>query len=153
MSLDVYLEIATTVTRPKGSGIFVRANGQNEEISREEWDARFPGREPIALQPEDDSCEVFSANITHNLGAMAEAAGIYNALWRPETLLEGELVRARHIAPLLAVGIDTMLESPSRFKSMDAKNGWGTYSDFVPWLQRLYAACKEHPEAIVQVSV
>lgn len=28
--------------------------------------------------------EVFSANITHNLGAMAEAAGIYRHLWRPE---------------------------------------------------------------------
>lgn len=27
---------------------------------------------------------IFSANITHNLNAMAEAAGIYKHLWRPE---------------------------------------------------------------------
>lgn len=32
------------------------------------------------------SGEGYSANITHNLGAMAEAAGIYLALWRPEEI-------------------------------------------------------------------
>ena len=30
--------------------------------------------------------EVYSANITHNLGLMAEEAGIYQPLWRPEEL-------------------------------------------------------------------
>jgi len=29
---------------------------------------------------------VYDANITHNLGAMAEAAGIYKHLWRPEEI-------------------------------------------------------------------
>ena len=28
--------------------------------------------------------QVFSANITHNLGKMADEAGIYKALWRPD---------------------------------------------------------------------
>jgi hypothetical protein len=31
-------------------------------------------------------CEVYSDNITHNLGEMADAAGIYKALWRPEEI-------------------------------------------------------------------
>lgn len=30
--------------------------------------------------------EVFSANITHNLGEMADKAGIYKACWRPEEI-------------------------------------------------------------------
>lgn len=34
---------------------------------------------------------VFSANITHNLGEMADKAGIYKALWRPEDLFEKPL--------------------------------------------------------------
>ena len=32
---------------------------------------------------------MYNANITHNLGKMAEEAGIYEALWRPYQLKEG----------------------------------------------------------------
>lgn len=35
-----------------------------------------------AVRPVD----VFSSNITHNLNAMAEAAGIYRQIWRPEEI-------------------------------------------------------------------
>lgn len=35
-----------------GSGIFVRRNGTNVEISREEWDRMNPGREPVVYKPE-----------------------------------------------------------------------------------------------------
>ena len=33
--------------------------------------------------------DLYSANITHNLGKMADAAGLYEALWRPHRLKEG----------------------------------------------------------------
>lgn len=33
---------------------------------------------------------VFSQNITHNLGSMADAAGIYEACWHPEELMDKE---------------------------------------------------------------
>lgn len=36
-----------------GSGIFIRENGTNREITREEWDRRNPGREPVIIQSED----------------------------------------------------------------------------------------------------
>lgn len=36
-----------------------------------------------------DYC-VFSQNITHNLGKMADAAGLYEACWHPEELLDKE---------------------------------------------------------------
>ena len=32
---------------------------------------------------------VYGANITHNLGQMADKAGIYEALWRPYRLKQG----------------------------------------------------------------
>ena len=34
-----------------GSGIFVRENGVNIEITEEEWRRRAPGREPVRLKP------------------------------------------------------------------------------------------------------
>ena len=32
---------------------------------------------------------LYSANITHNLGEMADKAGLYEALWRPHRLIDG----------------------------------------------------------------
>lgn len=33
-----------------GSGIFVRENGALREITRGEWDAKYPGREPVSVR-------------------------------------------------------------------------------------------------------
>ena len=92
---------------------------------------------------------VFSSNITHNLGKMAQEAGIYEACWRPEEI---GVARAWELIPLLQAGIAKMKERPSHFKQFDAKNGWGTYDQFLPWLKRYLAACEENPEATVSVS-
>lgn len=51
MSLDVYLNLRGACLIAKGSGIFVRDGGHTEEITREEWDRRFPGREPVIVRP------------------------------------------------------------------------------------------------------
>lgn len=67
--------------------------------------------------------EVFSRNITHNLGNMAVAAGIYEAVWRPAEVgirYAGELIE------ILEAGISKMERSPDWFRQFDAKNGWGT---------------------------
>jgi hypothetical protein len=74
MSLDVYLYADQPVTRPSGSGIFVRENGSTVQISVEEWNRRNPDKyiEPFKVVPvggETTSRQVFSANITHNLVA------------------------------------------------------------------------------------
>lgn len=34
----------------------------------------------------------------------------------------------------------------------NSPNGWGTYKYFVPWLEKYLAACKEYPDAVVEVS-
>jgi hypothetical protein len=69
VSLDVYLRIPGAPPRVS-SGIFVRENGATHELTRDEWDLRYPGREPAVANITD--CEsdtsVLDANITHNLG-------------------------------------------------------------------------------------
>ena len=47
MSLDVYLTIEGTVK--KAPRIYVREDGQNKELSIEEWNARYPDRAIIFL--------------------------------------------------------------------------------------------------------
>ncbi len=86
---------------------------------------------------------VFSANITHNLGEMAEAAGIYKALWRPEELgveTAGELI------PILEEGLAKLKANPVEYEKYNAENGWGLYEHFVPFVAEVLAACKEFPD-------
>jgi hypothetical protein len=93
--------------------------------------------------------EVFEANITHNLGKMADAAGVYYACWRPEEI---GIKTAGEIIPILEKGIADMKERPDFFKQYDSPNGWGTYINFLPWLEKYLAACKENPDAEISVS-
>ena len=93
--------------------------------------------------------EVFSADITHNLNAMAEEAGIYELVWRPEEVPVGSA--SDLIGPLQAA-IAEMERNPDRFRKHNAPNGWGLYEHFVPWLRRYLAACEQYPDAIVKVS-
>ncbi len=92
---------------------------------------------------------VFDANITHNLSGMANEAGIYKHVWRPEEV--GVKTAADLIEPLRA-GITLMENNPTRFMAFDADNGWGRYDQFVPWLKKYLAACEENPTATVEVS-
>jgi hypothetical protein len=52
MSLDIYLTVPIPIKRQLSSGIFIRENGTNKEISEEEWNARFPDRVAHTIQPE-----------------------------------------------------------------------------------------------------
>lgn len=97
----------------------------------------------------DNPHEAYSANITHNLTPMADEAGIYAVVWRPE---ENQITEARQLIDPLRAGIEAMKSDPARFEKLNAVNGWGLYKNFVPWLERLLAACEEHPEAFVRAS-
>jgi len=93
--------------------------------------------------------EVYSANITHNLNKMAEAAGIYKACWRPEEI---GITKAAQLIPILREGLAKMRDDPERFRAHNSPNGWGTYDNFVRWIGRYLAACEENPDAEVRVS-
>ena len=98
-----------------------------------------------------EHCEskLFDANITHNLGKIAELAGIYKACWRPEEL---GAKFAKDIAPILKSGLEALTADPAKFIAENPENGWGSYENFVPWVKRYYEACMEFPNALIRAS-
>ena len=93
--------------------------------------------------------EIYDNNITHNLGDMAEAAGIYSHLWRPEEI---GITRAEQLIQPLTNGLKWLKDCPEHFKQYDSPNGWGTYKHFVPFVENYLKACEENPDALVEAS-
>lgn len=91
---------------------------------------------------------LYSANITHNLNAMAGQAGIYKELWRPDEI---GVTHARQLIEPLRAGLARLEAEPDRLKAFDDPAGWGTYEQFVPWVRRYLEACEKYPEADVRV--
>jgi hypothetical protein len=97
----------------------------------------------------DKECvEWFSANITHNLTEMADKAGIYKALWRPD---ENGYKQAKDILDILRDGYGLLKYNPAHYRQYDADNGWGTYDDFLPWVEEYLDACAKYPDAYIEV--
>lgn len=92
---------------------------------------------------------VFEANITHALDAMAQAAGIYGCLWRPE---EVGITKASQLIEPLTQGLARLRAEPAKFKAFDPPNGWGAYGNLVAFVREYLAACKDNPDADVRAS-
>jgi hypothetical protein len=92
--------------------------------------------------------EVYSRNITHNLGKMAAEAGIYECLWRPE---EHGITHARQIIEPLAAGVTLLATEKRRFEEFNSPNGWGLWVHFLPWCADYLQACRDYPDALVSV--
>jgi hypothetical protein len=149
MSLDVYLNISTPIKKQASSGIFIRENGATKEISQKEWNERFPNQTAYVVQSEDsETTQVYSANITHNLGAMAKACGIYDAVWYPELC---GITKASQLIEPLQLAIAKLKANPSHFKQYNPKNNWGNYDAFVSFLEGYLQACIETPSAEISV--
>ena len=98
---------------------------------------------------EEKEERVYDANITHNLGVMADKAGIYYALWRPEEIGK---TKASEIVELLEKGLADLKARPKHFEKFNSENGWGMYKNFVPFVENYLNACKEHPDTTIEVS-
>lgn len=122
---------------------------QTSLMSLDIWlgmDVDTGGEEPYFL-------ELFDANITHNLGEMADKAGIYTALWSPEKLLDWKAnPTAGMLIDPLEEGLEKLKSNPDYFKKFDSPNGWGVYDNFVPFVEKVLDACKKHPKATVFTS-
>ena len=99
-------------------------------------------------KPKSDNI-LYNDNITHNLGLMAEKAGIYKHLWRPE---EMNIKYANELIKPLTKGLNKLKSKPEYYKKFNASNGWGLYEHFVPFVENYLNACIENPEANVNVS-
>lgn len=92
---------------------------------------------------------IYERNITHNLNKMADEAGIYKHLWRPEDI---EITKAAQLIEPLREGLALLLSDPERFKKFDPENKWGDYDGLVDFVREYLAACEENPSASVCVS-
>ena len=98
---------------------------------------------------DDQGNKLYSRNITHNLGKMAQEAGIYDCLWRPD---ENGITHARQIIEPLSAGLALLVTNKARFEEFNAPNGWGLWKHFVPFCADYLQACRDHPDALVRVS-
>ena len=147
MSLDVYLTLKGAQAVASDRIIPIRENGQNRMITRAEWDECFPDREPfLPVSASDD--EVYSDNITHNLNKMAEEAGVYECLWRPDEI---SVETAAQLIKPLRKGLVLLRSNPTRFRKLNPSNGWGDYEGLVSFVRKYLSACKEYPDAVVSV--
>jgi hypothetical protein len=88
----------------------------------------------------------YSFNITHNLNTMADKAGIYNHLWRPEEI---GITKAHQLIEPLGKGLADLKARPDYFKQFNAENGWGVYENLVKFVEDYLEACKEYPDSNV----
>lgn len=91
---------------------------------------------------------LFQGNVTHNLGDMALAAGIYLQCWRPEEI---SITKASQLIPGLTEGLNRLLEQPERFQKFNPENHWGTYDGLVRFVREYLQACEANPDAEVSV--
>ena len=80
---------------------------------------------------------------------MADAAGIYKHLWRPEGI---GITKAAQLIDPLREGLAVLLSDPGRFKKFDPENKWGDYDGLVDFVREYLLACEENPNATVEVS-
>jgi len=93
--------------------------------------------------------EVYTANITHNLNTMANEAGIYYHLWRPEEI---GLTTAKELIEPLEKGLELLKKEPERFEQFNPENGWGNYEGLVKFVENYLDACRDLPEARIEIS-
>lgn len=93
--------------------------------------------------------EVYSANITHNLGRMAEEVGLYEVLWRPEEL---GFTKASELIEPLRIGLANLLAKRVECEKLNPENGWGNYGGLINFTRNYLAACEDNPDATVEVS-
>lgn len=116
----------------------LRALGHNSVANRLE-----------AMPDPDEADPLFAINITHNLVKMAQEAGIYACLWRPD---ENGITGASDLIAPLRKGLLDLDQRPEHYQQFNPANGWGDYYGFKAAVRAILGACEDHPGALVRVS-
>jgi hypothetical protein len=149
MGLDFYLHAKKAFKREPSSGIFVRRDGRQKEITREEWDILNPGVEPACVIMPEETTVLYHGHITHNLVKMANAAGIYEVLWGPE---ENAIEKAAQLKVPVTKALERLYARPDLYCVHDDPGGWGTFETLCEFLEEVLAACYRWPDARVEAS-
>ena len=91
---------------------------------------------------------VFDYNITHNLTEMAKHADLYLPCWHP---LDLNIETAGELIPYLESGLMKLKSAPDFFKTFNPENNWGNYDCLVDFVEKYLIACKENPDAEINI--
>jgi hypothetical protein len=105
----------------------------------------------VTDDPDDYKHEVWERNITHNLGELASALGVYEIIWRPDET-NGVIAKAHDMIWSLVVAIEILTNENSNFRKHEPENGWGTIDGFIRFMREYLAACRKYPNALIEVS-
>lgn len=89
---------------------------------------------------------VFDANMTHNVSRMWRKAGIYDALYKSQGRIAGDVVRE------LRVGLQKMLDNREEYEKLNPENGWGSYASAINFLRDVIIGCEDNPKGTVVIS-
>ena len=144
MSLDLYI-ISKKPVKHKGTGIYIRENGQTKELSLEEANKLYPNANVEEVTSEDNI--YWHCNITHNLGAMADHCycycpdkiSLYSILWRPEetTLLTVSGKLTPSYVKALSICLEDLKEHRKYYEKFNPENGWGNYDTLYNFVDSL----------------
>ena len=152
MSLDLYI-ISKKPIKYKGTGIYIRENGQTKELSLEEANKLYPKANVEEVTSEDNI--YWHGNITHNLGAMADHCycqcpdkiSLHSILWRPEETalltVSGKLTPSYTKA--LSVCLDELKRYRNYYEKFNPENSWGDYVTLVNFVESLLEALNKIP--------
>ena len=156
MSLDLYI-ISPKPIMKRGTGVFVRENGQNVELKTiEEVREHFPNSDLSHIREFEYVDEYFwHGNITHNMGKMASAVlvpgtemSLYDLLWRPDEL--GFTVAGHAYYRESVLGCFLFLRRHrEELLPFNPENGWGNYDQLLAFtldfLMHLIMAGDDYP--------
>ncbi|MPN58149.1 hypothetical protein SDC9_205850 [bioreactor metagenome] len=80
---------------------------------------------------------------------MAEAVGLYKALWSPEEIC---ITSASQMIAPLEKAIKELENDPEKYKAYNPSNGWGNYDIFVSFCKSVLHTCREHPDAVIEAA-
>ena len=151
MSLDLYITSKTPI-RKRGTGVYVRENGQTFELkTMEEVRSHFPDADlsHISVFEYEDE-DFWHRNITHNMNKMASEVPIdgteltlYDLLWRPDEH-DFTTVGSPNYREYVLKGYLYLRAHEKELLSLNPDNGWGNYDQLLAFtldlLQHLIAA-------------
>lgn len=95
---------------------------------------------------EDYQENVFESDITHNLASMADASGLYDVLWDPDSI---NVKKAQDAIIILEKGLNELESNPEKYRLLNPSNGWGSYEGLVSFTKEFLSSCRENPNAII----
>lgn len=153
MSLDLYI-ISKKPVKHNGTGIYIRVNGQNKELTYEEVNKLYPNTPVDNITTEDNI--FWHSNITHNLGKMTaqcicecpNKVSLYQLLWRPEEidlLGKGGILTSSYIKAL-SICLNDLKEHKDFYEKFNPDNGWGNYDSLVNFTESFVNAVNKIPQ-------